>query len=103
MNFINKRTVTDFISQNQLKYSATQRNISIPIVNRIYKKMMGGIRFSDIYIKDGVICDGHHRYLASLLANYSIGKADGELSHGVEVVPWELVFFMKLILIQLRK
>lgn len=91
MALLTKEEIKKFICQNNLEFSATQKNISMPILIRIYKKMKGGIRFADIRIKEGLICDGHHRYIASLLANCNIQKVAGEIPNSVVVIPWSEV------------
>ena len=53
----------------------THKKLCLPILNRIYKKMINGIKFDDIKICEGVIIDGHHRYVSSLLANIKLDEA----------------------------
>lgn len=59
-------------SKHELKPS--QPRLSLPIIVRIYKKMTARIRFAAIQVDDDVICDGHHRYIASLLAGVDINQ-----------------------------
>jgi hypothetical protein len=44
-------------------------------------------------VVDRLICDGHHRYLASILANYSIGRIKSVKTSAMNVIPWESIFF----------
>ena len=53
--------------------------------------MSGKIMFRHIKVKDGSICDGHHRYIASLLADYEIQHDPGETSNAT--TSWESVTF----------
>jgi hypothetical protein len=52
------------------KYKSTHNKLSIPIINRIRKKMEYGIKFEPIRVNGDLIIDGHHRYVSSLLANF---------------------------------
>jgi hypothetical protein len=53
----------------------THNKLCLPIINRIYKKMINGIKFDAIKVFEKVIIDGHHRYVSSLLANIELDKA----------------------------
>lgn len=70
MKQITKEVVIDFIKKNEIELKATHAKLCLPIINRLYKKMATGIKFSNIKVADGLIIDGHHRYLASLLADF---------------------------------
>jgi len=52
-----------------------------------------GIKFSEIKVDENVICDGHHRYLASVLAKYPLGVAPSLTTSATKVVAWESIFF----------
>ncbi|MBW8683423.1 hypothetical protein [Chitinophaga rhizophila] len=73
-----------------IELHATQNGVSIPVINRIYLKMKGGMRFSDILVTNGYICNGHHRYIASLLAEVPIGRSQG-ITALPDIVHWESV------------
>jgi hypothetical protein len=53
------------------KYKSTHAKLSIPIINRIRKKMEYGIKFEPIRVNGDLIIDGHHRYVSSILANFN--------------------------------
>jgi hypothetical protein len=55
--------------------------------------MKVGIKFSDIKVYDSVICDGHHRYLASLLANYPLDIAPSFTTSATKVLAWDSISF----------
>lgn len=55
--------------------------------------MSAGIKFSSIKVYGDLICDGHHRYIASILANYSIGITPGNITNATKVINWESVSF----------
>lgn len=69
----------------------SQQSVSIPVIIRLYKKMKGGIRFSNIKVENGTICDGHHRYIASLLAGVGIEIIPSILKS--EILDWKSVAF----------
>jgi hypothetical protein len=72
---------------------ATQKRLCLPVINRIYKKMRAGIFFSGIKVHDDCICDGHHRYIASVLAGYQIDQQPGVLASAHEKISWKDVVF----------
>lgn len=55
--------------------------------------MCAGIIFPDIKAKRNLICDGHHRYIASLLANFTIGRIPANITSATTLVPWVSVIF----------
>lgn len=68
MIIITQEIITKFIQENNIVLKSTQPKLCISIVNRIYHKMLLGIKFDAIKVHQTLVCDGHHRYLASLLA-----------------------------------
>jgi hypothetical protein len=72
---------------------ATQKRLCLPVINRIYKKMRAGIFFSGIKVHNGCICDGHHRYIASVLAGYQIDQQPGVLASAYQKISWKDVIF----------
>jgi len=81
------------IQHNELKLKSTQTKLSIPIINRIYKKMVAKIRMPPIKIQNDIICDGHHRYIASLLAKYEIEMILWSSSASTITIDWRTVSF----------
>lgn len=55
--------------------------------------MCSGIKFSGIKVSNDLICDGHHRYIASILANCPIERIPGMITSSTLEVPWESVTF----------
>ncbi len=74
MNSITEETIKMFLKKNQLQYLPTHNKLSLKIINRIYKKMINGIKFDAIKVNDNCIIDGHHRYISSELAKIDFGK-----------------------------
>jgi hypothetical protein len=89
---ITKEFIKDFIAGNDCSLKPCQPGISVPIIQRMYSKMKAGIRFADIIVHKGVIVNGHHRYIASLLANFEVGQAEGGKPGGV-VIEWQSVVY----------
>lgn len=55
--------------------------------------MSAGIKFSGIKVEDSLICDGHHRYIASILANFPLERVPGSLTSATSPVDWKSVTF----------
>lgn len=72
---------------------STHMRLSFPIVLRIYKKMQAGIKFSPIKVDGDLICDGHHRYVAALLANFPIEKIAWQSSSATTAISWSEVYY----------
>lgn len=83
----------NFISQNEIELSSTHPKLCLPVINRIYKKMTAGIKFSGIKVEDTLICDGHHRFLASLLANFPLERVPSKKTSATKIVDWKSVIF----------
>lgn len=95
MQKITKELIEDFIQKSDIELRSTHKKLCVPIINRIYKKMYAGINFSGIKIDKNLICDGHHRYLASLLAHFPIDRIPANITSATTVVEWESVIFEK--------
>ena len=93
MEKVTKEIILDFIQINKIELTSTQQKICLPIINRIFKKMAAGIRFPVIKVENNLICDGHHRYIASILANYPLERITGNITSATSTVPWESVIF----------
>lgn len=93
MQFLTKEIILENILNKEILLCPTHSKLCTPIINRIYKKMSAGIKFSSIRVYDDLICDGHHRYIASILANYSIEIIPGNITKATTAVNWESVSF----------
>ncbi len=56
--------------------------------------MLEGGDFWSIRVDDGVIIDGHHRYVASRLAEINIQSIPSNKTSATIVTPWESVTFV---------
>jgi hypothetical protein len=90
---ITQEIIQDLVAKNKIQLYATHSKLCLPIINRIYKKMAAGIDFSAIKVENNLICDGHHRYVASLLADFPLEKISGSTTSATQVTLWTNVFF----------
>lgn len=93
MKEITKEIIVELIQKNEMDLISTHTKLCLPVINRIYKKMSAGIKFSGIKVEDNLICDGHHRYLASILANFLLERIPGKITSATNAVQWESVSF----------
>ena len=92
---ITKDILLDFIQNNSIELRSTHAKLCLPIINRLYKKMAIGITFSSIKIADSLIIDGHHWYVASLLANSQVEKTRSSTTSATLPIDWLLVEFVE--------
>lgn len=93
MGRVTKDIIIEFIHNNEIELSSTHTKLCLPVINRIFKKMNFDIAFPCIKVENNLICDGHHRYLAALLANYPLERIQGNITSATTMVPWEAVLF----------
>lgn len=91
---ITAQDVIDLLQENKIELKSTHNKLCLPIINRLYKKMSLGIMFSGIKVVDNLIIDGHHRYLASLLANKKLDIYSSNRTTATTVTEWESVVFV---------
>ncbi len=75
------------------EFKSTHNKLCIPIVNRLYLKMLVGIKFPPIKVDGDLIIDGHHRYLASLLANFNLDRVPSKKTSATVVTTWTEIEF----------
>lgn len=81
-----------YLESNQIKLMPSQKRICLPIINRMVRKMKSNIRFADILTCEGVIVNGHHRYIASLIAGVNIGMMTGGMPM-LQLSDWRQIEF----------
>ncbi|MAQ41379.1 MAG: hypothetical protein CMH15_10095 [Mesonia sp.] len=64
MRNIDQKLILKAIEESDNTLISTHKKLCLPIINRIYKKMINGIKFDDIKVCDTLIIDGHHRYVS---------------------------------------
>lgn len=55
--------------------------------------MSAGIKIPPIKVENDFICDGHHRYVASLLANFQLDRISGVATSATTLIDWKTVSF----------
>ncbi|WP_299209177.1 hypothetical protein [uncultured Dokdonia sp.] len=95
MDKINKEIILKAIGKSDFILKSTHKKLCLPIINRIYTKMMNGIKFDDIKVCDTLIIDGHHRYVSSLLANIKIDEAKSSKTSATIEYNWTDVEFVE--------
>jgi hypothetical protein len=90
---ITKEIIIEFISKNKIELASTHTRLSFPIINRIFRKMSANIKIPPIKVEGDFICDGHHRYVASLLAKYPLERISWVTTSATTVIDWKTVSF----------
>jgi hypothetical protein len=94
LKLFTEQDVFEFLSKNSIELKATQGKICLPILNRLCKKMTIGIKFPNIKTIDGLIVDGHHRYLASILLGYkNLGSDIWQKPSVTDIISWESISY----------
>lgn len=94
---INKKYFLEKYKSTVLKLQPNQNKISIPVLNRICLKMQHGINFMPIYNSSGnIIVNGHHRYVASIIADYGLDIVNNyPIETQIIDLQWETVEFIE--------
>lgn len=89
--------VEEFIKSSSFKFKPEQAKISYPIITRIHRRYIEGARYSEIKVSgDGVISDGHHRFISLTLLNANIQTIPaGENSKKINKLTWKDVILDK--------
>ena len=90
---ITLKEIKRFIDNKEIALTSTHHKLSLPVIKRIYKKMVNGIKFDDIKICENLVIDGHHRYISALLAEIEIGKIKSLKSSATKECKWNDVEF----------
>lgn len=94
MKMITQAIIQDCLKNRNLELKSTQHQLSIPIINRMYRKMINGIKFSENQIHEDLIIDGHHRYIIAQLANQEIQSRPSNRNSSMKIYEWENVNFV---------
>ena len=87
MNEITYEQVKKFLIETEFDFAPSQKEISFPIIQRIYRRLQQGNSFSAIKVRENVIIDGHHRYIShKLLAVESETTLGGSISEFIEYI-----------------
>jgi hypothetical protein len=85
-NFL--ESLENLLATYSFEFKPTQNRISIPLVERLYKKMMAGLEFDAIKVAENLIIDGHHRYIAAVLSNTEITHFPSQQNHNQTSFDW---------------
>ena len=81
------------ISEMDIQLNSIHKRLSIPIINRIYKKMMNEIKFDAIKVCENLIIDGHHRYVSSIIAKSTLATIKSHKTSATKKHEWLKVEF----------
>ncbi len=91
MNTQMKEKLIQLMRNEKLMLVSTHEKLCFPIIERIAKKMRIGLVFSGISVDGSLIVNGHHRYLASLLADYELDQVPCPKTAAKGPVDWKSV------------
>lgn len=95
MKRIGKEIITSTIKKYDYILTPTHNKLSLPIIRRIYTKMINGIKFDDIKVCDNSIIDGHHRFVSSVLTKIKLDEAKSSKTSATTEYEWEEVEFVE--------
>ncbi len=90
---ITKDLIAAYIHNNEIELASTHTRLSLPIINRIFLKMLANLKIPAIKIEGNFICNGHHRYVASLLSKYPLERILWFTTSATTVIDWKTVSF----------
>ena len=95
MDKITKKIILKAIEKSENHLKSSHKKLCLPIINRIYKKMINGIKFDDIKVCESLIIDGHHRYVSSLLAKIQLDTAKSSKTSATYEYDWVSIEFVE--------
>lgn len=95
MEKISLEIVLNLVKEDKFVLKSTHESLCYPIIERIYKKMTIGIKFQGIKVDGDLIIDGHHRYLASILAGISLERYPSQRTSATRISDWKVVNFVE--------
>ena len=91
MQQITKEYEETILKDQKITLKSTQKKLCFPIINRIYKKMKSGIKFSAIKVDENLIIDGHHRYIASIMAEVPLELIPSNKTSATTIFDWSQI------------
>ncbi len=91
MQPITKEYVESILKNQKITLKSTQKKLCFPIINRIYKKMKSGIKFSAIKVDENLIIDGHHRYIAAIMAEFPLELIPSNKTSATTIIDWSQI------------
>jgi hypothetical protein len=88
---LTKDQVIALLQEGNMDLVPTQDKLCFPIIKRLYSKMSNGLLMPSIQVDKNVIINGHHRYVASMLAEYPLERVKSITSAAKQQAEWKLV------------
>jgi hypothetical protein len=87
---LTKENVAELLVKGDMDLQPTQSELSFPIIKRLYSKMSISLLLRDsIQVCDDLIIDGHHRYIAAILAGYKLSRVPSLMSSAKQLGEWK--------------
>ena len=84
--------VQNFLIITSFGFIAGQGEISFPIIQRIHRRLQNGHRFDPIKVTaDGIISDGHHRYVCLTILGIEIETIKAGKNHNQPTYHWNKI------------
>ncbi len=92
MQEITYEQVQDFLIITSFGFIPGQGEISFPIIQRIHRRLQQGRRFDPIKVTaDGIISDGHHRYVCLSILGIEIKTTKAAKNHNQTTYQWDKI------------
>ena len=95
MSEIKKAAILKALETSKDSLISTHKRLCLPLIIRMYKKMENGIKFDAIKVSDSTIVDGHHRYVASVLAGHHLPVIKSTTTSATIEYDWKDVEFVE--------
>ncbi len=92
---INKADILTALEDSKDSLISTHKRLCLPLIIRMYKKMENGIKFDAIKVSESTIVDGHHRYVASVLAGQNLPTIKSATTSATIEYDWKDVEFVE--------
>lgn len=93
MQEITYEQVQDFLIRTSFSLMPGQGDVSFPIIQRIHRRLQNGYRFDPIKVtSDGIISDGHHRYVCLTILGIEIETVKAGKNHNQPTYHWDKIF-----------
>ena len=92
---INKADILTALEDSKDSLISTHKRLCLPLIIRMYKKMENGIKFNAIKVSESIIVDGHHRYVASVLAGQNLPTIKSATTSATIEYDWKDVEFVE--------
>lgn len=93
MEKITSAYLIEFIKNTALPFQPSQNRLCLPIINRICRKMSGGLKFDHIKVYENLVLDGHHRYLSAQIQENKLGNVPSNKTSATLEYNWADVLF----------